>query len=139
MKLYEVIALLALIAAVLSSRRSPLCKAAALVGLLVSSAVIRRLLSSGTLPVRVLLTGLGTLAISAAFWADYRKGLNSTGLLIVCTLLFGLLPLAGLLRVLVFRPDQIPHMRENLLISLFVFPSGVSCGICLIQTLRRKA
>ena len=139
MQLYEVIALLALIAAVLSSRRSPLYKTAALAGLLVSSAVIRRLLSSGTPPVRVLLPGLGTLAISAAFWADYRKGLNSTGLLIVCTLLFGLLPLAGLLRVLVFLPDQIPHMRENLLISLFVFPSGLSCGICLIRTLRRKA
>ena len=138
MKLYEIIALLSLVFSIFSSRRSPLFKAAALAGLAVSAAVIRWLLAHGSSSVRSLVLGLGMLAIAAVFWVDYKKGRDSVGLLVVFTLLFGLLPLAALIRVLVFEPDQIPFLKDSLVLCVPVLPAGISCCICLVCTLRRK-
>lgn len=102
------------------------------------SLAVRWLLANGPLSIRTLILLLGMLAISAAFWIDYRAGHDSVGLLTLFVLLFGLLPLAGLVRVLVFQPDQLPFLRQELLLCALALPCGISCGICLFCTLRRS-
>lgn len=138
MKLYEVIAAVSLTIAVLSARRSPAWKAAAPTGLAGSTLAIRWLPASGSLPVRHVILFLGMPALAAGVWIDYCRGCRSTGVLVLLTLLFGLLPLVGLARLLVFRPDQLAYQPEGPLMCALALPCGISSGICLFCTLRRE-
>ena len=74
----------------------------------------------------------------AAFWMDCKKGLDSVGLLGVFSPLFGLLPLAGLIQVLVFVPDQIPFLKGNLVLCAPALPADISCGACPVCAPRPK-
>ena len=61
-----------------------------------------------------------------------------TAIFLLSAATFGLLPLAALIRVLVFEPDQIPFLKDSLVLCVPVLPAGISCCICLVCTLRRK-
>ncbi len=128
----------ALAASILTQKKSLRRRLAALAAFLLSVLLVRWLLRTGSATLQHVLIGCFMLALAAACWADRKRGRASVGLLAFLTLLFGLLPLAGVVRLLVLEPDQLPYLKDSFLICLLCLPAGISAGLCLPAALRRR-
>ena len=128
----------ALAAGILCQEKPLRRRLVALAGFLLTALLVRWLLRTGDAGLRHILIGCFTLALAAACWVDRKRGRASVGLLACLTLLFGLLPLAGVIRLLSLEPEQLPYLKDSFLICLLCLPAGISAGLCLLAALRRR-
>lgn len=128
----------ALAASILSQKQPLRRRLAALAGFLLTAFLVRWLLRTGDAGLQHILIGCFTLALAAACWVDRKRGRASVGLLACLTLLFGLLPLAGVIRLLVLEPEQFSYLKDSFLTCLLCLPAGISAGLCLPAALRRR-
>lgn len=128
----------ALAASILCQEKPLRRRLAALAGFLLTALLVRWLLRTGSAGLQHVLIGCFTLALAAACLVDRKRGRTSVGLLAFLTLLFGLLPLAGAIRLLVLEPEQLLYLKDGFITCLLCLPAGISAGLCLLTALRRR-